>query len=194
MPTTRKDFDRSAALGKRLADLLIPDIHVPGTSSGTIADHQKVFGVLSSTDLAVRGWGHLDAKQRVNPGKGGVEKRNYTLAESDAIRKGAEALGIEGARALELLGPPVDIRLNGTTLWRCVPTAVWEYFIGGYQVIKKWLSYREESILDRALTKDEAREVTGMIRRLTAIVLLTDELDANYLLAQDTAYPWLAEK
>ena len=24
-----------------------------------------------------------------------------------------------------------------------VPAAVWEYTIGGYQVLKKWLSYRE---------------------------------------------------
>jgi Type ISP C-terminal specificity domain len=57
----------------------------------------------------------------------------------------------------ELLGRAVDVFLNGTTHWRAVPEAAWEYFIGGYQVIKKWLSYREEAVLGRALTKDEAR-------------------------------------
>ena len=49
---------------------------------------------------------------------------------------------------------------------------MWNYYIGGYQVIKKWLSYREEAVLGRALTKDEAREVTAMVRRLTVIELL----------------------
>jgi len=70
---------------------------------------------------------------------------------------------------------------------------VWEYFIGGYQVVKKWLSYRDESIFGRPLTKDEAREVTSMIRRISAIVLLTDALDANYVRAKETAQPWLAD-
>jgi hypothetical protein len=34
-----------------------------------------------------------------------------------------------------------DNRLN----WRNIPTKVWGYHIGGYQVIKKWLSYREKT-------------------------------------------------
>jgi Type ISP C-terminal specificity domain len=107
-----------------------------------------------------------------------------------AIRNGAVSLGLDEQRALDLLGPPVDIFLNSTTCWRCVPTAVWEYFIGGYQVIKKWLSYREEAILGRALTKEEAREVTGMVRRLAAIVLMTDSLNSNYSAIRDAALPW----
>ena len=28
-----------------------------------------------------------------------------------------------------------------------MPANVWEYYIGGYQVIKKWLSYREQELL-----------------------------------------------
>jgi hypothetical protein len=36
-------------------------------------------------------------------------------------------------------------------------TRVWDYTIGGYQVIKKWLSYREHKLLVRPLTTDEAR-------------------------------------
>jgi Type ISP C-terminal specificity domain len=116
MPAARADFDRSTALGKHLADILSPDAHVTGITGGTLAEHQRVFGVLSAADLVVRGWGHLDTQRRVNPGKGRVEKRHYTSAEQEAIRRGAEALGIEEARALELLGPPIDIYLNGPTV------------------------------------------------------------------------------
>ncbi len=39
---------------------------------------------------------------------------------------------------------------------------VWDYTIGGYQVIKKWLSYREHKLLGRPLTTDEAREVINI--------------------------------
>jgi hypothetical protein len=57
---------------------------------------------------------------------------------------------------------------------------VWNYTIGGYQVLKKWLSYREFGILGRALTSDEAREFTQIARRLAALVALEAQLDENY--------------
>jgi hypothetical protein len=101
--------------------------------------------------------------------------------------------GIEAARALELLGPSIDVYLNDTTCWRCVPKAVWDYVIGGYQVLKKWLSYRELDILGRPLTKEEAREFTSDVRRIAAIVLMTDRLNTNYISARDSAFVWPSE-
>jgi hypothetical protein len=191
MPNDRSEFDASAELGERLANLLDPDTNVQSVTTGTVASHLKVLGVLSASDLAVRaGWGHRDSKGRVNPGKGRTERRAYSSSELDAITHGASVLGIAVDRALELLGQPLDIYLNETTFWRCVPAKVWDFFIGGYPVVKKWLSYREETVLGRPLTKDEAREVTGMVRRLTAIVLMTDELDTNYAKARDNAFVW----
>jgi hypothetical protein len=68
--------------------------------------------------------------------------------------------------------------------WRNIPRAVWEYTIGGYQVIKKWLSYRESELLKRALTLAEANEVRDTARRITAILLASAELDRNYLTAK----------
>ena len=44
-----------------------------------------------------------------------------------------------------------DIHLNDRAYWRSVPAAVWTYRLGGYQVLKKWLSYRERDILRRKL-------------------------------------------
>ena len=67
---------------------------------------------------------------------------------------------------------------------------VWEYTIGGYQVIKKWLSYREEKLLGRPLTKEEVRYVQEMARRIAAILLLEPALDANYQNVKEHAYPW----
>jgi hypothetical protein len=70
---------------------------------------------------------------------------------------------------------------------------VWGFYIGGYQVIKKWLSYRERGILERGLTIDEIREVTGMARRIAAILLLGLSLDKNYEAAKISPYPWAKE-
>jgi hypothetical protein len=193
MPSKRTDFDRSALLGQRIANLLNPEISIPNVTIGVVHEHHKVMGGLSSADLRVQaGWGHKDKKGHVNPGQGHLDARRYTPQELQAISAGSTALGIEASRALELLGFPVDVFLNDTTCWQCIPSSVWEYVIGGYQVIKKWLSYREETILGRALTKEEAREVTGMVRRLTAIVLMTDELNANYFAIRNAAWPWPA--
>lgn len=38
-----------------------------------------------------------------------------------------------------------DVYLNDKAYWCCVPSTVWRYTIGGYQVIKTWLSYRERA-------------------------------------------------
>lgn len=62
--------------------------------------------------------------------------------------------------------------------------------MGGYQVIKKWLSYREMGLLGRSLTKEEARYVTGMARRIAALLLMGPALDANYESVKSETYPW----
>jgi hypothetical protein len=72
---------------------------------------------------------------------------------------------------------------------RNIPEKVWNYYIGGYQVIKKWLSYREQPLLGRPLTPGEVEEVTHMARRLAAIVLLEPALNGNYQTAKDSCYP-----
>ena len=74
--------------------------------------------------------------------------------------------------------------------WRNVPERVWRYTIGGYQVIKKWLSYRDYGLLGRPLTLDEVREVTDMARRIAAIVLMEPSLDDNYRAVCEDTYDW----
>jgi hypothetical protein len=67
---------------------------------------------------------------------------------------------------------------------------VWSYTIGGYQVMKKWLSYRERPLLGRDLTADEARYVTEMARRIAALLLLEPALDENYAAVKAETYEW----
>jgi hypothetical protein len=191
LPNSGDRLNASAELGSKLVALLDPAVGVAGINEGNLQSHLKILGVLSSTNLTVdANWGRLDKLGKVFPGRGKVKQRAYTVTESEALAKGADELGIDKARLVELLGPPLDIYLNDVNFWTCVPTNVWDYFIGGYQVIKKWLSYREENIMGRPLSKDEAREVTAMVRRIASIVLMADELDSNYVSAKDNAFPW----
>ena len=94
-------------------------------------------------------------------------------------------------QAFQTLGTRTcDVYLNEVTYWSNIPLRVWEYTIGGYQVIKKWLSYREEPLLGRPLTIDEVRYVQEMARRIAAILLLEPALDANYESIKSHAFPW----
>ena len=191
LPDARALLDDSVALGVQVAALLDTEVPVPSVTSGTIAEHFRVLGGISSTDLSVKvDWGRRNARGHIYPGHGKAKLREWTDDEKEALTTGYFASSLDADRGFALLGSAVDVYLNETTFWRGVPEAAWEYVIGGYLVIKKWLSYRQESILGRALTKDEAREVTGMVRRLTALILLSDQLDANYVACRDRPYSW----
>ena len=71
-----------------------------------------------------------------------------------------------------------------------MPLAAWNFKIGGYLVLKKWLSYRDKKVLGREITKDEAREFTHMVRRLAALILIEPRLNANYAAMGDHSYAW----
>jgi Type ISP C-terminal specificity domain len=88
----------------------------------------------------------------------------------------------------QLVIAPTDESLNDDLFWKNISSKVWEFFIGGYQIIKKWLSYREFEFLGRPLTTMEADEVTAMVRRLTTLCLMQPELDANYSNIKEASY------
>jgi hypothetical protein len=62
--------------------------------------------------------------------------------------------------------------------------------IGGYQVIKKWPSYRERDLLGRDMSVVETVEVTEMARRVAAILLSGPALDASYAAVAAETYAW----
>ena len=67
----------------------------------------------------------------------------------------------------------LDIHLNGNARWSNVPAAVWTYKLGGYQVLKKWLSYREHKVLGRNMHPEEVEHFMHTARRIAAILMLT---------------------
>jgi hypothetical protein len=190
LPATRADLLASAELGRRVAALLDPETPVEGVTAGKVRPELRAVAVatrvgggqLSGADFAVTArWGITGKGGITMPGKGRLDGRPFTPEEAAAL----------GAAGVQLLGPDtLDIYLNDAAYWRNVPRRVWAYTLGGYQVLKKWLSYREQAILGRQLTVDEVGYVTQVARRIAALVLLGPDLDANYRRVKANAYPW----
>jgi hypothetical protein len=190
LPNDRETLLASASLGAKIADLVDPEKAVVGITAGPFDPLYQVFGAISrvgggslrNEELQLNaGWGAAGAKGIVMPGQGRiVERVSYEPAEHAIMADVAKKLGINTADLVTVLGPPLDVYLNDVAYWKSVPASVWEYRIGGYQVVKKWLSYREIAILGRTLTAAEVKEVSGMIRRIAALVLMGPLLDANY--------------
>jgi hypothetical protein len=182
LPASREALLHSAELGRQVAALLDPEQPVSGVTSGSIRPELKAIGVLttasggqintSAGDLELRaGWGYAGRGGITMPGRGRAVQRAYAPAEQAQL----------GAATF-------DISLNDAVYWRNIPEAVWQYTLGGYQVIKKWLSYRELPLLGRSLSVDEARQVTQIARRIAAILLLEPELDASYTAVKAGGY------
>jgi len=202
LPDSRDLLFTSAELGRKVAMLLDTESAVLGVTSGKIRTELKPIAIIYRSDggklnpdageLDVTvGWGYGGKEGITMPGKGKIVVRHYTLDERTALKEGAEALGLTVEEAIEHLGETTcDIYLNSLAHWKNIPSKVWNYRIGGYQVIKKWLSYREHGLLGRALTVEEVREVTNMARRVAAILLLEPALDMNYQAIKQSTYLW----
>ncbi len=176
LPATREALLASAALGREIAALLDPEGALPELARclRPVAPIAAAEGRLDpdAGDLEITaGWGHAGKGGITMPAKGRLTEREMTAEEVSGLPDGAFTI---------LGGRTYDVWLNGRTFWKNVPAPVWEYTLGGYQVLKKWLSYRERSLLGRPLTVAEARYVTEMARRIAAILLLGPALDANY--------------
>jgi Type ISP C-terminal specificity domain/N-6 DNA Methylase len=201
LPASKNILLASARLGEELAALLNTEVDVRGITAGTIRPELKAMGNITpvqsktidpAADLEIEaGWGHAGKDNATMPGKGTLVERDYTSVERNAIAEGAELLGLTLDQALAQLGATTcDVFLNERAYWKNVPKNVWEYYIGGYQVMKKWLSYREAKLLGRSLSPDEARYVQQMARRIAAICLLQPQLDANYTAVKSNTYAW----
>ena len=164
---------QSAARGRELAGLLDPETPVQGVTEGALRPEIAAIAVPATTDgrnmtgedfALTAGWGHYGSARAVMPGQGRFEEREYTSGERAVL----------GAALSALDDSTFDIYLNKRALWRNIPAAVWTYKLGGYQVLKKWLSYREHAILNRALTPEEVHHFTNTARRIAAILLTTE--------------------
>ena len=168
------ELAESAARGQQLAALLDSDTDIAGVTSGSpLRPEIGVIAVPSTTDGGnmtgddfdvTAGWGHFGSGQAVMPGQGRVEERPYTSEEREAMGDAISTLG----------NKTFDIYLNDRAFWSNVPATVWGYKLGGYQVLKKWLSYREHKVLGRSMKSEEVAHFMDTARRIASILNLVN--------------------
>ena len=163
------ELSASATRGRQLAVLLDSDTPVAGVTSGALTPAMASIAVPSTTDgnnmagddfAVTAGWGHHGSGDAVMPGQGRIVEREYTAEERAALGDMLPTLG----------ATTFDVYLNERAYWRNVPASVWNYQLGGYQVLKKWLSYREQRVLGRALTVEEAQAFAETARRVAGVL------------------------
>jgi len=167
IPQDRELLAASAALGRQVPDLLESETAVTGVTTGAITPELGRLGLPSRTGGRPLTEADLCVTIRYS-GTGRWEKRPYRAEERP------------NAKALTLLGKSTgDLWWNDVGYWANVPEAVWGFTVGGYPVLKKWLTYRHESALGRPLSLEEVNHLTAVVRRIAALLLLRPDLDSS---------------
>ncbi|MYA44555.1 MAG: N-6 DNA methylase [Gemmatimonadetes bacterium] len=169
-PGAAEALARSADHGRKLAALLHPETPIPGVTRPPLSPEIASIavpstagrGYMAGDDFAVtEGWGHRGRGGAVMPGQGRIVERAYRAEERSTLADSVVPLG----------ETTFDVYLNEEAFWCNVPSAVWDYRLGGYQVLKKWLSYRERRVLGRRLRAEEVQHFTDTARRIGALLL-----------------------
>ncbi|MFM7440598.1 MAG: type ISP restriction/modification enzyme, partial [Snowella sp.] len=90
----------------------------------------------------------------------GVEISTYPIAGSDIVEK------------IKYDEKNQRIYINAEQYFAQVPSAIWNFYIGGYQVCQKWLKERK----DRKLSNDELNHYQNIISNLSETLKLMEEI------------------
>jgi Type ISP C-terminal specificity domain len=184
IPKDVKLFDRLVAAGEQVTRLLDAARDASDVIRAVVgAERVRALGPLKRIDgkqvrpddlkVSVTYWGG---------GKGRWKARLFTAEELPAADY-AEAWG-------ERTG---DLFLNDDTYFGNVPEFVWNYQLGGYPVLKKWLGYRQADRREgKPLTDDERQWFRQTIQRIAALLALGPSL--NELYEQTAANAFTAEE
>jgi hypothetical protein len=176
IPKDPKLFDRLVTAGEQVARLLDSGRDAADVIRAVVgAERVRALGPLKRADgkqvraddlkITVTYWGG---------GKGKWKPRPFMMEELPAMEY-ADTWG-------ERTG---DLFLNDDAYFANVPELIWNYQLGGYPVLKKWLGYRQADRRDgKPLTDDERRWFREIIQRIAALLALGPSLDALY---QDAA-------
>lgn len=176
IPKDAKLFDRLVTAGEQVARLLDAGRDAGDVIQAVVgAERVRALGPLKRVDgkqvraddlkITVTYWGG---------GKGRWTPRPFMAEELPAMEY-ADAWG-------ERTG---DLFLNEEAYFANVPELIWNYQLGGYPILKKWLGYRQADRRDgKPLTDDERRWFRETIQRIAALLALGPSLDALY---QDAA-------
>ena len=167
IPKSKEVFQRSSSLGETVSILLDPAQEATGRLKDLLGARRKRLAVVASRDTEmVRDDQIFVSISHYGAAKGGWRPRAPRPSE-DLPPEWGSSTG--------------DLWLNDRICLAHVPVAVWEYELGGYPVVKKWLGYRDEGRRPgRGLSLSELDWLREMIHRIAALLLLRSSLDAAY--------------
>lgn len=191
----------SMKIGGSVSKLLDTEARVEGVTTGDGSVREEFVGMgelipvnkeampsNNPDNIALRGWGRQNKRDAILPESGPILQRRYSQSERASIERGTLERGLHVGAAYGVLGDTTyDVYLNEDWCWQNVPATVWNYVIGGYPVLRKWLSYRDTSVTGRALNRNELDYFTQMVRRLAALRLLEPSLNRIYARIRDCA-------
>ncbi|WP_222298582.1 type ISP restriction/modification enzyme [Rhizobium leguminosarum] len=186
-------FKLSADLGVSLGALLDAEVEIDGVTRGSLRPGLATLGLPhGSTNEVTVGWGSVQRKPNgtrlVMPGVGSVTERPWSDEEREALELIGSRHNLDLDTVLTLLGGgAVDVHINSAAGWLAVPAKVWTYTLGGYPVLKKWLSYRETEVMGRPLRGEEMLHFAKTVRRITEILCMGPALDSVHALARESA-------
>lgn len=167
IPRDRKVLERAAALGATVATLLDPHKDATKALRDTLGPDARALAVLAAKDAKRVAEEDLVVEYSFYGAAAG-SWRSRQPGAGEALRP---AWGDETG----------DLWLNPSVHLRHVPKAVWEFELGGYPVLKKWLGYREAKRRDgKPLTLAEVQHLRGMAQRVAALLALANDLNAAY--------------
>lgn len=178
----RRIIEESAEMGRNIRDILTgtpPPVCPPCIA--VLTNGERPLDIANDRRFALEVDGDWDIPGKwnaVRPRPGRYHNRPYKLGEIKALSTLAKKVGMGSETWDNALGNEmVDIALNQYTYCQGIPARVWEYPIGGRQVLAKWLSYREYKIIHRPLRHDEVMHFIDTARRLTILCMLEATLE-----------------
>lgn len=202
LPADKEKLRASAATGERIAELLDVDHPVDGvTRLGDDADAgfwrtlaaartEESSSLDDPAARQLRGWASVQRGHVVMPATGQVSVAPEASWPPESLDALAARWSLKADDVASLLGSPVRVHLNSRSWWDQVPRRAWELRIGGYSVLRKWLSYRDSAATGEPLSLAQVREFTDIVRRLTALLLLATVCDRHYEAARGDPWPW----
>lgn len=176
LPKDKDVFDDLVSAGELLAILLDPFKEARDAV-------EAVLGSATAANLAVLS---REGGGTVRQGELVVEVSYYGAAKGRwRQRPAAEAEPMHAAWG----DSSGDLYINKEICFKHVPRAVWEFELGGYPVVKKWLGYRHSRFRDGSpLSLREKDQLRQMVQRLAAVLALGSRLDELYARAAADAF------
>jgi len=175
IPRDRTKFLQLAQAGATVAVLLDPLKSASGAIREILPKSSVQFGIVERTD-----------GKSVTTADLAVEYSFFGAAVGGWRHRPTEPAELPNAALGKSTG---DLFINDRVRLRNVPQSVWEYQLGGYPVIKKWLGYRDRGRRgDKPLSVQEMNHLRNMVQRIAALLVFHSTLDQLYEAASDHSF------